>query len=118
MVINASQVLAIAHMIQAIAKSHEESFDHDASNKALAQCIIDRTQFTDHNEFYKISINDAVKLHCPEYLIPIISPLMIHHWNSTTNWATRFILSWNVVGVTTPAARMNDAMSAMFRSIS
>lgn len=114
MITNASQVLSIARMIKVIAETHEKSFDHDASNRALAQSIIDRTKVTDHNDFYKISIDDAVRKHCPQYLIPIIMPLMKDHWNTSTNWADQFIRSW-AIGDEIPITQMNAYRSSMIK---
>jgi hypothetical protein len=111
---NASQVLNLAVLIKQIAELHERSFDHDASNRAIAECIIDRTKMVDHNEFYKISIRDAVKQICPAYLQEMVTLLMVHHWNESTNWADRFISAWTS-GSDVAVSLINDHMNQLFK---
>lgn len=111
---NASQVLNLAVLIKQAAELHESSFDHDASNRATAQCIIDRTKMVDHNDFYKISIQEAVQRTCPVYMQDIVSILMIHHWNESTNWANKFITAWNT-GNAVAVSQINDHMNQLFK---
>lgn len=84
-------VRPLAEMILAAAKAREESYDIDASDAAEAQCEKDGTIF-DFNQFYKLTLHQAVEQVCPAKLVEPVAMLLRNNWNESLDWAKEAVL--------------------------
>ncbi|MNQ24110.1 hypothetical protein D3C85_372920 [compost metagenome] len=77
----------LAETIQAIAKLHEESYDHAAAEKATqaeALCSMD--------QFYGITIQEAADQLCEPLMAAVLGRMLKQSWNESLDWAKEVLL--------------------------
>lgn len=81
----------LAELILEAARVRETSYDAKAARATEDQCAKDGTS-CDFDQFYKLTLQQAVEQVCPANLVEPVAMLLRNNWNESLDWAKEVVL--------------------------